>query len=373
MAPQRQARCCHSRRRCPGPRAARAAAGCLPQALSRRQQRQRAFHAGHLPHGVMPMSRKAAQRIGCRQSLQIVPVRPPRSARSAMESKARTARAASSRVAPSLDKCFTKRSPRRNAGRPSSRRSSVQSQSLDAASTARTSTPWAARVAHQLGRRIKAHRLAVDEGRAKCRRFVVLEPGGGIDQQREAGGVRFRKAVFAEPQYLIEYLMRETLGIAPLAHAVDQLALERLQAALALPGRHRAAQPIRLARRKAGCDDRQLHDLLLKNRHSQGALEHRLDLFAGIGHRFLAAAAAQSTDAPSRLESGPGARSPLRSPGRSNFAAAGAAAWTFAPAIRFETHPWCRRGKSSSYTAASSLGTSPVRVRPAPRMNRRIR
>ncbi len=32
MAAQRQARCCRSRRRCPGPRAARAAAGCPPPA-----------------------------------------------------------------------------------------------------------------------------------------------------------------------------------------------------------------------------------------------------------------------------------------------------------------------------------------------------
>src|ERR1700722_6736656 len=103
----------------------------------------------------------------------------------------------------------------------------------------------------------------------------------------------FRKAVLPEAQYLIEYLVREALGIAPLAHALDQLALEGLQAALALPGRHRAAQPIRLAGRKSRGDDRQLHDLLLKNRHAQGTLEHRLDLRARIRHRLLAAAAAQ--------------------------------------------------------------------------------
>src|ERR1700680_2785661 len=104
--------------------------------------------------------------------------------------------------------------------------------------------------------------------------------------------MRFRKSIFAEPQYLAEYLLCETLGVPPLAHAIDQLALESLQAALALPGRHRAAQPVRLARRKAGRDDRQLHDLLLKNRHAQSALEHPFDRLARISHRLLAAAAA---------------------------------------------------------------------------------
>src|SRR5579862_2368668 len=99
-----------------------------------------------------------------------------------------------------------------------------------------------ARIAHQLRRRIESHRLTVDEGCAKCRRLVVLEPGGAVYEEGEARGVGFRKAVLPEPQYLIEYLMSEALGIAPLAHAIDQLALERFQAALALPGRHRAAQ-----------------------------------------------------------------------------------------------------------------------------------
>src|ERR1700688_2351056 len=104
--------------------------------------------------------------------------------------------------------------------------------------------------------------------------------------------MRFRKSIFAEPQYLAEYLLCETLGVPPLAHAIDQLALERLQAALALPGRHRAAQPVRLARRKAGRNDRQLHDLLLKNRYAPSALEHRSARLARMRHRLSASGAA---------------------------------------------------------------------------------
>src|SRR5208283_4743629 len=103
----------------------------------------------------------------------------------------------------------------------------------------------------------------------------------------------FRKSVFAETQDLIEDLVREAFRVAALAHAVDQSALKRLQASLALPGRHRAAQPVRLAGGKSGRDDRQLHDLLLEDGHPQGALEHRLDGGARIAHRLLAIAAAQ--------------------------------------------------------------------------------
>src|SRR5712675_3591758 len=71
-----------------------------------------------------------------------------------------------------------------------------------------------ARIAHQLRRRIETHRLTVDEGRAKCRRLVMFEPGRGVYQQCKASRVRFRESVFAEPQYLIEYLMRKALGVA---------------------------------------------------------------------------------------------------------------------------------------------------------------
>src|SRR3984893_11140485 len=148
-------------------------------------------------------------------------------------------------------------------------------------------------IAHQLRGCVETHRLAVDERRAECRRFVVLQPGGDVDEQCEARAVRLRKSVFSKPQYLIEYLLRETLRIAAFQHAVDQLLLKRLQAALAFPGRHRAPQTISLARRKAGRHDGELHDLFLENRHTQGAFENRFDVLARIAHGLLVVAAAQ--------------------------------------------------------------------------------
>jgi hypothetical protein len=62
----------------------------------------------------------------------------------------------------------------------------------------------AARVLHQLAGRVEAQRLAVEQGRQELRRVVALDPAARIDQQREAGGVAFGEAVFAEALDLLE-------------------------------------------------------------------------------------------------------------------------------------------------------------------------
>ena len=60
------------------------------------------------------------------------------------------------------------------------------------------------RVAHELRRRIKAHRLAVEQRRGEHIGVMAFDPGRGIDQDREARGVAFGKAVFAEALDLLE-------------------------------------------------------------------------------------------------------------------------------------------------------------------------
>jgi hypothetical protein len=79
----------------------------------------------------------------------------------------------------------------------------------------------AARVLHDLGGGVEAHRLAVQERAGEGRRLVALEPGGDVHQQREARGVRFGKAVFAEALDLHEDLPGEVLLVAAFAHAFD--------------------------------------------------------------------------------------------------------------------------------------------------------
>src|ERR1700683_5736706 len=87
----------------------------------------------------------------------------------------------------------------------------------------------------------------VVEARTPVDNLIDGQPfsGIGIDHPCLANDT-FRKSIFAEPQNLLEDLLRKTVLVAALAHAVDQLLLEGLQAALALPSGHRAAQPIRL-------------------------------------------------------------------------------------------------------------------------------
>ena len=66
-----------------------------------------------------------------------------------------------------------------------------------------------------------------------------------------------------------------------------------LQSAALLPCRHRAAQAVRFSRGKAGGDHRELHHLLLEDRHAERAAEHLLHRRAGIGRGLLLAPAAQ--------------------------------------------------------------------------------
>ena len=68
----------------------------------------------------------------------------------------------------------------------------------------------------------------------------------------------------------------ELAVVAVVDHALDQLVVELVDAALALPGRHRAAQLVGLAAREAGRDHRDLHHLLLEDRHAERALQRRL-------------------------------------------------------------------------------------------------
>ena len=51
---------------------------------------------------------------------------------------------------------------------------------------------------------------------------------------------------------------------------------------VAFPGSHRTSQAIGLSRGKACSDHRQFDDLFLEDRHSQRALEHLTDCFAGV-------------------------------------------------------------------------------------------
>src|SRR5690625_7412617 len=58
-------------------------------------------------------------------------------------------------------------------------------------------------------------------------------------------------------------------------------------------GAHRLAKLVRLDRSEPGTVDGQLHHLLLKERHAEGALQRGLHQRMGVGHRLLAVTAAK--------------------------------------------------------------------------------
>ena len=151
-----------------------------------------------------------------------------------------------------------------------------------------------ARVADELGRRVEAHRLGVEQGRAEDVRMMAFHPGRGIGDLGEAGGVAFGEAVAAEALDLLEGALGEIPVVAAgrscrsiilsrkwLTPPVDlKVAIERRSASASAGG-------------EAGADDRDLHRLLLEERHAQGLVQHLLELGLGIFDRLLALAPAQ--------------------------------------------------------------------------------
>src|SRR5271166_6844214 len=75
-------------------------------------------------------------------------------------------------------------------------------------------------VAHDLGRRVESHRLRVEQGGREHVRITALEPGRGIDKEREARGVAFRKTVFAEALDLAEAAFGEVARIVSRDHSL---------------------------------------------------------------------------------------------------------------------------------------------------------
>src|SRR5262249_33240144 len=139
-----------------------------------------------------------------------------------------------------------------------------------------------AHVANDLRRRVEAHGLRVEQRRREGVRVAALQPGRGVDQQREARGMACREAVFAETLDLAEAALGEVARIIARHHAFDHLGLEHADGAGAFEGRHGAPQLVGLARREATGDDGDLHRLLLEQGYTERFLEHRFQLVGDI-------------------------------------------------------------------------------------------
>src|ERR1700687_399445 len=94
------------------------------------------------------------------------------------------------------------------------------------------------RIAHQLGRLVKTHRLAVEDGGAEHVGIAAFDPGRGIDQERKARGMAFRESVFAKALDLLETTFGKSELIAAADHAVDEFVFEEMNGAVVAEGRH---------------------------------------------------------------------------------------------------------------------------------------
>ena len=151
----------------------------------------------------------------------------------------------------------------------------------------------APRILGQLRRRVKTHRLGVEQRGQKGLGFVALEPRAGVGQQREARGMALGEPVLAKAFDLPEDGLRKLGRIPVRKQAADQLVAKFVDTALATPRGHGAPELVGLACGEAGRDHGDLHDLLLEDGHAQRAFEHLAHRLAGVGDGLQPLAPAQ--------------------------------------------------------------------------------
>ena len=121
-----------------------------------------------------------------------------------------------------------------------------------------------ARVAHNLGRRVKTHGLGIEQGGGEGGGMEFLDPRRNIDQQRKTGGMAFGETVRAETLDLLETVFREFWKITAASHAFYKSRTIIFDGADMAEGRHGAAQTIHLSGGEFGRDGGDFHRLLLK-------------------------------------------------------------------------------------------------------------
>src|SRR5438270_10480595 len=113
---------------------------------------------------------------------------------------------------------------------------------------------------------------------------------------REARRVAFWKAIFAKALDLVEATLSKVAIITARDHSSDHLLFKRFDLSSRSEGRHRLAELVRLFGTEFRRVERDLHGLLLEDRHAQGPPENFLKLvriaMCGVrtreGNRLLA-------------------------------------------------------------------------------------
>src|SRR6476469_9767080 len=109
-----------------------------------------------------------------------------------------------------------------------------------------------ARIAHELCRRIEAHRLAVEDRGAKNLGVVAFDPCRDIDEERKACRMALGEAIFAEAIDLAEAALGKIAGIAAPRHAPDEFLTVKMNGSIVAEGCHRAPESVRFGGCEAG-------------------------------------------------------------------------------------------------------------------------
>ncbi len=123
--------------------------------------------------------------------------------------------------------------------------------------------------------------------------MVALEPGRGVGDQGEAGGVGFGEAVEGEAGDAAHDVVLRDAGDAALGHAVAQPGFDLLHALLGALEAHRAPQFFGFAAVEAGCRHRESQQLFLEERDAEGATQNRFERRMRVLDGFAAGAPVQ--------------------------------------------------------------------------------
>ena len=140
----------------------------------------------------------------------------------------------------------------------------------------------APRVVEHHARRVEPHGLVVEDAGVELGRVVRLEPGRGVADDGEAGGVRLVEAVGGEPAELAEDLVGHLLRGAARHRLLDEVAADGVHLLHGALVRHGAAQQVGLGEAEAGHGRRHLDDLLLVDDDPVGAAQDALH--GGVRH-----------------------------------------------------------------------------------------
>ena len=141
--------------------------------------------------------------------------------------------------------------------------------------------------------RVETHGLCVQERADKLRRVVTEKIGSCIADKGEARRVAFGKTIFAEARDLLEHPLGELGRNAFGFHAGDESLAVAFDATRSSPSGHVATKLIGFAGSVVGGDDREAHDLFLKERDAQCLFENGSQELVRVGDGLFSVSPAQ--------------------------------------------------------------------------------